>query len=322
MIRSTRKGMGFTLIELLVVIAIIAILIGLLLPAVQKVRAAAARASCQNNLKQIVLASHNFESIYNRLPPGVLSEPPGQGISGTNYQYFGTLACLLPFLEQNNIYNQFGTPPNVMNPAQQGTPWWNTNAWNASFYQIKNFECPADISDNAQTLIVLIDTQPSGGGAYIEGWDFGSNPPYNFGVTNYLSCAGGMGKVGNGWDKWAGLYYTESSVSMAQLTATDGASNTLAFGENSTLAGKAAGNGSLGFAWIGAGGMPTGYGFVNPAYGDPGWWTFSSMHDGVINFAMGDGSVRGVMKNANVRTVRSAAGYMDGEVYDLASISN
>jgi prepilin-type N-terminal cleavage/methylation domain-containing protein len=316
MIRSTRKWMGFTLIELLVVIAIIAILIGLLLPAVQKVRAAAARASCQNNLKQIVLASHNFESTYNHLPPGVASDPPGQAIS-FNYQYFGTLAYLLPFLEQNNIYNQFGTPPNI-NVTQQGTPWWNTNAWNASFYRIKNFECPADIAFNAQTIFILMDMQSCGSGCgYAQGWYFGNNPPYNFGVTNYMSCAGGMGKLGNGWDPWAGIYYTESNLSMAQLTAADGASNTLAFGENSTLAGQMAGNGSIGWAWIGAGDFPQAYGFSGP-----GWWTFSSMHDAVINFAMGDGSVRGILKSASTRTVRSAAGYADGEVYDLSSISN
>jgi prepilin-type N-terminal cleavage/methylation domain-containing protein len=312
--RQSRVRSGFTLIELLVVIAIIAILIGLLLPAVQKVREAAARMSCTNNLKQIALAAANYDSTYGHLPTGTLSDPPGQPIS-FNYQYYGTLALLLPYLEQDNLYKQFNPSPNT-NVSQPGTSWWNTSAWNASFYRIKNLECPSDTAFTAQTIFVLTDTQPVGAGAaYLEAWYFGNNPPYNFGVTNYLGCMGGMGKVGNGWDPWEGIYHTQSSLPMAQLAAADGSSNTLAFGENSTTAGYLAKNGSNGFAWIGAGSLPTAYGLSNP-----GWWNFSSSHIGVINFAMGDGAVRSINKSAPTRTLRSAAGWKDGEVYDPSAI--
>jgi prepilin-type N-terminal cleavage/methylation domain-containing protein/prepilin-type processing-associated H-X9-DG protein len=134
--RSARSG--FTLVELLVVIAIIAILIGLLVPAVQKVREAAARTKCTNNLKQIVLGAHNYESNYKTLPPSSSPVPVVNGvITGTSRGSW--LAIILPFLEQGNKYNQFDFTQDV-NTAAVNAPARSTD--------IPVYLCPSDPSNS------------------------------------------------------------------------------------------------------------------------------------------------------------------------------
>src|SRR5436190_12519131 len=115
--KESRGRRGFTLIELLVVIAIMAVLMGLLLPAVQKVREAASRLQCQNNLKQIGLALHNYEGVNGVFPPAYVTQNPAADGSAFGVSYgdeyrngptgFAWGVFLLPFLEQDNLYRQF-----------------------------------------------------------------------------------------------------------------------------------------------------------------------------------------------------------------------
>jgi prepilin-type N-terminal cleavage/methylation domain-containing protein len=146
--RVFRRGRGFTLIELLVVIAIIAILIGLLLPAVQKVREAAARMQCSNNLKQISLATINCADQHNMVLP------PGDGLYPSqvpvNYNSYASIFFhILPYIEQDNSYNatlQVGDPhwANTNVPGQFGTLLTYTPFWNNLNANVKTYICPSD----------------------------------------------------------------------------------------------------------------------------------------------------------------------------------
>jgi prepilin-type N-terminal cleavage/methylation domain-containing protein/prepilin-type processing-associated H-X9-DG protein len=145
---------GFTLIELLVVIAIIAVLIGLLVPAVQKVREAAARAQCTNNVKQIALALHNYHDVNNHFPPAVVmpyAQAGNDPLTGGAANPFGPnwAIFLLPFIEQHDLYalaNPLSYPgtSNLRNLASYNLSWRNVRG-----ATIKTYLCPSDIGPGA-----------------------------------------------------------------------------------------------------------------------------------------------------------------------------
>src|SRR6266478_513449 len=141
MLKSSKKTRrrGFTLIELLVVIAIIAVLIGLLLPAVQKVREAANRIKCANNLKQLGLAAHHYHDVNGHFPPGIGYYPPASGAFGTYFFH------LLPYVEQDNLYRSaLGVVP--FPPPDGPTTVYYPGNNNVYSQRVAVFLCPSDPS--------------------------------------------------------------------------------------------------------------------------------------------------------------------------------
>jgi len=297
---------GFTLIELLVVIAIIAILIGLLLPAVQKVREAAARMTCGNNLKQINLAAANYESAMGQLPPG------NNYSNGTTY--IGTLAYLLPYVEQDNIYRQI--PTTMWTTPATGGVWWG-GAWTAGNNQVKTYLCPSVNSAN--------DTPSTGEWAYIftqgftiYGGYWGGNPYPGIGKTDYASNAG---YIGSGYDPYCGPYFSDSKTKIT--TISDGTSNTIGFGE--WLGGWDTGPRDFLGSWMGTGGVATAWG-LGPTTTDKngkaatGWYQFSGRHTAGVQFGFCDGSVRLIKRGANTTNFIYVSGMKDGAVVDPSNL--
>jgi len=297
---SSRRA--FTLIELLVVIAIIAILIGLLLPAVQKVRAAAARLKCANNLKQIGLGMHSHHGVYGSFPPGFTSRTAT--INGDSLgPGWGWAAHLLPHVEQDSLYRTIRIDLDISHPANTA----------ARVQSVAIFLCPSD-NPGGPTFTAVSDTA--------------GTPICQIAFANYVGV-GGIHEVSGFPDTNTGVLLRNSKFRVTDIT--DGSTNTLLVTE------RQSGRSPM-TTWVGAvtGSVNPP---LNPAYDveapaslclanigkpadmrtpnnplehveDPG-----SRHTGGINALFGDGSVRFIRDSIDPYTWSALGTRAGGEVF-------
>ena len=339
MVGSVGRGRGFTLVELLVVIAIIGILVGLLLPAVQAAREAARRMQCSNNLKQLGLSLHNYESTYKKLPAGRMSlgfcqtktapyipDPLSKNGHG--------LVSLLPYIEQTALYNRFdqraayGNYLTTGNPLPPGLDAVASGNAALSATIIPTFSCPSDsgaVTDTANASYSP-DIGVNANLLYAKtGYDF-VTPCLTLRNFNYHRNLTTDSRY---------LFGENSYTKFAE--ATDGLSNTLAMTEQTlqTFNGRTSGWSFAG--WVSVGVDPVGgFNVTFPAQGlniwnynnnvsplnkvfgrRASWYNAASLHTGGVQAVLGDGSVRFLSQSMDLASMTYFCKMADGQTFTL-----
>ena len=300
---------GFTLIELLVVIAIIAVLVAILLPAVQQARESARRSQCQNHLKQIGLALHNYVEAHDCFPPNVCYSNGGTSVCGANFNGASWMVLILPYMEQDNLYNKL----NLNRPISDGTG--TPSNLSIARMAMPQYVCPSDVTGPLSRT-----TDP-----YLwSNWCFPQatcDRTVPLGVTNYKGINGYAYDVPAATSKYPhGMWDRRTGPPLKIRDLIDGTSNVMAVVEISPEF----------YAW------PTwaswhvpmsterGPNYVWRVYGNPGKRTAtdhgysanitaSSFHAGGVNTLMADGSVQLLNDSINLATYQQLGHPQDGK---------
>jgi hypothetical protein len=252
-------------------------------------------------MRQIGIACHNFHNDYGRLPPGTLANYPLNSGFTFNCQGVGMFAHILPYVEADHLYRQLvttgGVPPNTDPPNRPGFDFgltslsygWYSNATDRLLAgaRVKYFTCPSDtVYEDVQYgtfIIMYCDGLTFWGGYY-------GNPTGNFfGRTNYVSLCGGFQTNDPFWGQWEGVMTNRGNLTLGQLTALDGTSNTVMIGE---LLGGRPSPRDFAITWMGGCAYPTAWGLAMGA--EAQWYVLSSRHASVVQFCFGDCSIRGM----------------------------
>jgi hypothetical protein len=299
-----------------------------LLPAISAAREAAKRTQCSNNLRQIAVATLNYESTNRYFPIGYLG-PWGENQRFGNpwdWPNIGMLPFILPHMEENPVYERIDDrllrQETVKAPGFQYRGYWavGSTSWAMSFVRFPAFMCPS-----------VPDEEPSGG--YIDTLYIqeGGTPPDitativfaareepRHGRSTYVGVSGGYGEAPSG-KKWAGIFRNRKQVGLNQIT--DGASNTLLYGEHhggrvgTIVVETGVPNAYMGINWMGALGWPVMNGLSTSP--ESSYNRFNSFHESTVHFARADASVHALSVDIELRSLLRLAGMADGEVLDV-----
>ncbi|MCU0981483.1 MAG: DUF1559 domain-containing protein [Pirellulaceae bacterium] len=297
--RTYRGSSGFTLVELLVVIAIIGILVALLLPAIQAAREAARRTQCNNNLKQIGVALHNYHDTNKVLPAGFINRTPAGNPD------WGWAVAIMPFMEMDAIYKELDVGTTRLIQFYSATATAEQRALLQT--QIPAYRCPSDVAKPLNNLC-----------------QFGSqNPPhFDLATANYVASSGTGTNAGT--TDAGGLFYGNSFRNFRDIL--DGTSSTLMAGER--------GASHLAAVWAGVGrndsygnegtartlfrsGFVINFDYVWQGHPENQGKGLASFHPGGVNLALADASVRWFPQTTNTAVMQYLGNRADGNVVEL-----